>query len=265
MVRSLVEAITTDRSNSVKVRIHETKVVMGRAAAEHALRVIRSAIEEREQAVIILATGTSQFETLNALIGGEHVDWSRVVLFHLDEYTGVAPDHPASFRRYLTQRFVNRVGPLKEVNFIRGESHDPESECRRVGSLIQDHTVDVALVGIGENGHLAFNDPPADFETPEPFIVVKLDETCRRQQLGEGWFESVDDVPRSAVSMSIRQIMKSNTIITSVPDARKAEAVKNALEGEVTPDCPSSILQYHPDCTLYLDNESSALLSGTYR
>jgi len=249
----------------VKVRIFDTKFEMGRAAAEHALQVIRNAIGERKQAVIILATGTSQFETLSALTEGEPVDWDRVLLFHLDEYIGIPSDHAASFRRYLTERFVDRVGSMKEVNFIRGESNNPESECRRIGSLIQGHTVDVALVGIGENGHLAFNDPPADFETSEPFIVVNLDETCRRQQLGEGWFETFEDVPSSAISMSIGQIMKSRTIITSVPDARKAVAVKSALEGELTPDCPSSILQKHPDCTLYLDNESSALLSGNYR
>jgi glucosamine-6-phosphate deaminase len=186
-------------------------------------------------------------------------------MFHLDEYIGIAPDHAASFRRYLAERFVDRVGPLKEVNFIRGESANPEFECERVSALIRAYMVDVALVGIGENGHLAFNDPPADFDTPEPFIVVNLNETCRKQQLGEGWFETIEDVPRRAISMSISQIMKSNTIITSVPDARKALAVKCALEGDVKADCPSSILQNHPDCTLYLDGESSALLSGNYR
>ena len=249
----------------VKVTIHETKEEMGKAAAEHALRVIRAAIDNREEAVVILATGTSQFETLNALTEGGDVDWSRVVMFHLDEYIGISPDHPASFRRYLTERFVNRVGPLKEVNFIEGESDDPETECRRAGSLIQGYTVDVALVGIGENGHLAFNDPPADFEILDPFLVVELDDACRRQQLGEGWFQTLEDVPRQAISMSIQQIMKSTSIIASVPDARKAEAVKKALEGNVTPDCPSSILQEHPDCTLYLDRASSALLSGIGR
>ena len=235
------------------------------AAAEQAIQMIRSAIEKRGQASIILATGTSQFETLRALTEGKGVDWQRAVMFHLDEYIGIAPDHAASFRRYLTERFVDRVGPLKEVNFIRGESENPDSECARVSSLIQGYTVDAALVGIGENGHLAFNDPPADFDTPEPFIVVNLDETCRKQQLGEGWFETIEDVPSRAISMSISQIMKSNTIIASVPDARKAGAVKCALEGEVKEDCPSSILQNHPDCTLYLDKESSALLSGNYR
>ena len=249
----------------MKVRIYDSKAELGRAAAEQALRVIRSAIEKRGRAAIILATGTSQFETLHALTEGKGLDWSRVVMFHLDEYIGITPDHAASFRRYLTERFVHRVGMLKEVNFIRGESENPESECERVSSLIQGYTVDVALVGIGENGHLAFNDPPADFNTSEPFIVVNLDETCRKQQLGEGWFETIEEVPSRAISMSISQIMKSNTIITSVPDARKAWAVKCALEGDVKADCPSSILQNHPDCTLYLDKESSALLSGNYR
>jgi glucosamine-6-phosphate deaminase len=249
----------------VKVTIHETKEKMGQAAAEHALEVIRAAIEKREEAVVILATGTSQFEMLNALTEGGDVDWSRVVMFHLDEYIGISPDHPASFSRYLTERFVNRVGPLKEVNFIEGKSGDPETECRRVGSLIQGYTVDVALVGIGENGHLAFNDPPADFDTPKPFLVVELDDACRRQQLGEGWFQTLENVPRQAISMSIQQIMKGTSIIASVPDARKAEAVKKAVEGNVTPDCPSSILQEHPDCTLYLDRASSALLSGQGR
>jgi glucosamine-6-phosphate deaminase len=249
----------------VKVRIYDSKAELGRVAAEQALQVIRSAIDKRGQAAIILATGTSQFETLRALTEGKGMDWSRVVMFHLDEYIGITPDHAASFRRYLTERFVNRVGPLKEVNFIRGETENPEYECERVSLLIREYTVDVALVGIGENGHLAFNDPPADFDTTEPFIVVNLDEKCRKQQLGEGWFETIEDVPSRAISMSISQIMKSNTIITSVPEARKAGAVKCALEGDVTTDCPSSILQNHPDCTLYLDKESSALLSGNYR
>jgi glucosamine-6-phosphate deaminase len=249
----------------MKVTIHDTKEEMGKAAADHALRVIRKAINMREEAVVILATGTSQFETLKALTEGGGVDWSRVIMFHLDEYIGISPDHPASFRRYLTERFVSRMGSLKEVNFIQGESDNPESECGRVGSLIQGCTVDVALVGIGENGHLAFNDPPADFKTLDPFIVVELDDACRGQQLGEGWFQTLEDVPRRAISISIRQIMKSRTIVVSVPDARKAEAVKRAVEGEVTPDCPSSILQTHPDCTIYLDAASSALLSGKDR
>lgn len=249
----------------MKVTIPETTEEMGKAAAEHALWVIRAAIDMREEAVVILATGTSQFETLHALAEGGDVDWSRVVMFHLDEYIGISHDHPASFRRYLTERFVNRVGPLKEVNFIGGESDDPKTECRRVGSLIQGYTVDVALVGIGENGHLAFNDPPADFEILDPFIVVDLDDACRRQQLGEGWFQTLEDVPHQAISMSIQQIMKSTSIIASVPDTRKAEAVKKAVEGNVTPDCPSSILQDHPDCSIYLDRASSALLSGKGR
>jgi glucosamine-6-phosphate deaminase len=249
----------------MNVRIHANKTELGETAAERAIRAIARAIEVRGEAVIILATGTSQFETLQALTRAEHVDWGRVAMYHLDEYIGISPDHGASFRRYLNERFVQRVGPLKEVNFIQGETEHPDSECERIGALIGRHEVDVALVGIGENGHLAFNDPPADFETEAPFIVVRLDEVCRKQQLGEGWFDSMEDVPLSAISMSIRQIMKSRCIIASVPDARKAEAVKHALEGPLTPDCPSSILQAHPDCNLYLDRDSSSLLSGNYR
>jgi glucosamine-6-phosphate deaminase len=249
----------------MKVRIFDTKTELGSAAAIHAESVIRTSISERGQAVIILATGTSQFDTLNALTEGEDIDWSSITMFHLDEYIGITADHAASFRRYLKERFVNRVGHLKDVHFIKGESPDPEGECRRVGVSIARQRVDVALVGIGENGHLAFNDPPADFETPEPFVVVRLDETCRKQQLCEGWFDSFEEVPRSAISMSITQIMKSSCIIASVPDERKAEAVKHAVEGPVIPGCPASILQTHPDCTLYLDRESSALLSGSYR
>ncbi len=244
----------------MNVIIHETKEEMGRAAAEHASRIIRASIDARGGAVIILATGASQFETLSALTGNPSVDWSSVVMFHLDEYIGLPQQHPASFRHYLLDRFVNRVGSLKQVHFIRGESEDPAAECGRMGDIIREHSVDMALVGFGENGHLAFNDPPADFDTQEPFIVVELDDKCRRQQLGEGWFKSLEDVPRHAISMSIQQIMKSKTIIASVPDARKAEAVKNVLQGDVTPECPSSILQTHSDCTVYLDREAASLL-----
>ncbi|GAF71371.1 unnamed protein product, partial [marine sediment metagenome] len=169
--------------------------------------------------------------------------------------------HPASFRKYLKERFVDRVGKLKNIYFVNGEPEDPSAECRRLGQIISEHPVDVAFVGIGENGHLAFNDPPADFETEEPYIVVALDEACRKQQLGEGWFGSLEEVPARAISMSIKQILKSRSIINTVPDSRKAEAVKSALEGEITPLCPSSILQRHPDCSVFLDESSASLLS----
>jgi glucosamine-6-phosphate deaminase len=188
-----------------------------------------------------------------------------VSLFHLDEYIGIDADHPASFRRYLSERFVSRVGALKEVHFLGGESVNARAECARMGSAIGRRTVDLALVGIGNNGHLAFNDPPADFETDSPFIVVELDEVCRRQQLGEGWFAELEEVPRRAITMSIGQIMKSRSIVAPVPERRKAAAVKCALEGPITPDCPASILRTHSSCSLFLDTASAGLLSGAYR
>jgi glucosamine-6-phosphate deaminase len=183
-------------------------------------------------------------------------------MFHLDEYVRLGPDHPASFRRYLKERFVDKVGPLREVHFVKGNVRDPDRECQRLARLIGAHPIDVACVGIGENGHLAFNDPPADFETQEPYLVVDLDGRCRKQQLGEGWFATLEKVPARAISMSIRQIMKSRQIIVTVPDERKAEAVKNALEGPVTPDCPASILQQHPNCAIFLDEPAAALLAN---
>ena len=240
--------------------IYDTKLGMGQAAAIRAADGLRSTIAERGEANLILATGMSQFEMLAVLVTLE-VDWSRVTAFHLDEYIGLPASHPASFRRYLKERFVDRVPGLRAFHYVDGEHPSPEAECRRLGDLIPDLPIDVACIGIGENGHLAFNDPPADFDTEEPYVVVDLDEACRRQQLGEGWFPTLEDVPRQAISMSIRQIMKSRAIVCTVPDARKAVAVKGAVEGPVTPMLPSSILQEHPSCDLYLDHDAAALLS----
>lgn len=206
----------------------------------------------------MVATGMSQADMLAALVAEPGIDWGRVTGFHLDEYVGLPGRHPASFRRYLKERFVSRV-PLREFHFVSGEG-DPAAECRRLAALIAPRTVDVAFIGIGENGHIAFNDPPADFETQEPYLVVTLDEACRRQQLGEGWFPSLEDVPTRAISMSCAQILKAASIVCTVPDARKAVAVKAALEGPVTPFIPASILRRHPDATVFLDRDSSALL-----
>ncbi len=235
---------------------------MGVAAGVQAAGEIRAVIEAKGQANIILATGASQFEVLKNLVAAEGIDWSKVVMFHLDEYIGIGQQHPASFRKYLQERFVDEVSGLKAVHFVDGDAKNPQAECDRLGGIIAAHPIDAALVGIGENGHLAFNDPPADFETEDAYIVVDLDEKCRRQQLGEGWFATLDDVPARAISMSIRQIMKSRCIICSVPDKRKAEAVKGALEGQVSNMCPSSILQNHENCTLYLDEPAASLLAG---
>ena len=242
----------------MKISMFKTKSKMGKKAAADGVKFIRQAIEQRGSANIILATGASQFEMLAALVK-ENVDWTKVTGFHLDEYIGLPQTHPASFRKYLKERFVEKV-PIKAFHFINGEN-EPKAECQRVGKIIMKHPIDVAFVGIGENGHLAFNDPPADFETDEPYITVALDEACRRQQLGEGWFKTLDEVPDQAISMSIRQILKSRAIICTVPDERKAEAVKNVVEGKVIPEVPASILQEHPRNMLYLDKNSATLLT----
>jgi 6-phosphogluconolactonase/Glucosamine-6-phosphate isomerase/deaminase len=233
---------------------------LGQEAGKAAAETIQKTIEEKGYANVILATGTSQFETLNQLVSEKGVDWSKVVMFHLDEYIELPVTHLASFRKYLKERFIEKVPSLKAVYLINGESN-PEAECNRLGELINQHPIDVALVGIGENGHLAFNDPPADFSTQEPYLVVELDELCRRQQLAEGWFISLEEVPAKAISMSIQQIMKSKNIICSVPDKRKAQAVKNCLEHSPNRLYPASILQQHPNCRFYFDESSAALLS----
>ena len=243
----------------MKTRVFASKAELGRAAAEQAAASIAAAVARSGHARVIAATGASQFEFLDALTGAPGVAWNRVEMFHLDEYVGVCDTHPASFRRYLRERLVERVHP-KAFHFLAGDAPDPAAECRRVGALLASAPVDVAFVGIGENGHLAFNDPPADFQTEEPYLVVELDEACRRQQLGEGWFATFDDVPRRAISMSIRQILKAREILCVVPDARKAAAVAACLEGEVTPRHPASILQTHAATTVYLDRDSAALL-----
>ena len=238
----------------------ETPELMGKAAGIRAVEAIKSALDRQGFANIILATGTSQFHTLNTLIGSPEIDWSRVTMFHLDEYIGIPMTHPASFRKYLTERFITQVPALNAAHLIDGEN-DPLAECRRLNELIRPVSIDVALVGIGENGHLAFNDPPADFDTDEPYILVDLDEACRQQQFGEGWFPSLEAVPKQAISMSIRQIMRSKQIICSVPDERKAIAVRDCLEKPISNLHPAGILREHPNCTLYLDRAAASLLN----
>jgi glucosamine-6-phosphate deaminase len=241
----------------MEISISQNKQELGRKAAARGAQLINQALNEKGAANIILATGASQFEMLDALLK-EPVDWSRVTAFHLDEYIGLSATHPASFRKYLRVRFANKVS-LNTFHYVDGEAA-PEEECRRLEQLIQAHPIDVAFIGIGENAHLAFNDPPADFETEAAYIPVTLDEACRRQQLGEGWFNSLEEVPKRAISMSVRQILKSKAIICSVPDARKANAVKNTVQAPLSPDVPASILREHADTYLYLDRESAGLL-----
>ncbi len=244
----------------MNVTILDSKQELGRAAASRAAELLRQTLVERGKANLVVATGASQLEMLGNLVQAEGIDWQQVTAFHLDEYLGIPFTHPASFRGYLWQRFASQLPvPLAAFYYLDGQG-DAKAECERAGRILQAHPIDVALVGIGENGHLAFNDPPADFETDCPYIVVALDEACRRQQLGEGWFPTFNDVPTQAISMSIRQIMRSRHIVCTVPDERKAEAVRNSLEGPVTNVVPASILQEHPRVDLFLDKPAASRL-----
>jgi glucosamine-6-phosphate deaminase len=243
----------------MNLSISQNKVQLGALAANRGASLINEAIKEKGYATIIVATGASQFEMLEALLK-ENIDWTKVEAFHLDEYIGVPLVHPASFRRYLKERFVDKIGNLKAFHYIAGDVEDVDAEIERLSSVIASKHIDVAFVGVGENGHLAFNDPPADFATEKPYSIVNLDDACRKQQLGEGWFPSFDDVPKQAISMGVRQIMKSAHIINTIGDTRKAAAVQGALTGPVTNMCPASILQTHPSCYWFLDVDSAALL-----
>ena len=240
------------------IEILDSKTELGKMAAINGAHLIREAIKKNGFANIIVATGASQFEMLDSLVK-QNIDWSKVTAFHLDEYIGLTENHPASFRKYLKERFVSKVS-LQEFIYVNGDIN-PQEECRRLETKIVKHPIDVAFIGIGENGHLAFNDPPADFDTEKAYLVVKLDEHCRLQQMGEGWFSNLEDVPGMAISMSIKQIMKSKAIICCVPDGRKAKAVKNSLEADISPMVPASILKNHNAVWLYLDKSSASLLS----
>jgi glucosamine-6-phosphate deaminase len=243
----------------VVLRKFPDKKSLASAAAARAGTIIRDSITERGKARIIAATGASQFEFLDALTNMPNIDWRRVEMFHLDEYVGLPETHPASFCKYLRERLINKVG-IGQYHLLSG-TDDPASVMKEVGEKLQQAPIDVAFVGVGENGHLAFNDPPADFDTQQPYVVVTLDEPCRRQQLNEGWFSSLDDVPRQAISMTISQILKAKEILCIVPDARKAQAVKNCFEAKVSPMAPASALQNHANTTVYLDAASSSMLS----
>jgi glucosamine-6-phosphate deaminase len=233
------------------------KPALGRAAAARGAALIRAAIKARGTANVVVATGASQFETMAELVQAD-LDWSRVTAFHLDEYIGMPETHPASFRRYLKARFTAHVPGLRAFHFVEGDAADLSVELARLDALMKAHPIDVTFAGIGENAHLAFNDPPADFDATEAFKVVDLDERCRQQQFGEGWFPSLDAVPRKAISMTIRQIMTSAAIVLAVPDARKAEAVHATLTAPISPEAPASILREHPACDLFLDPDSAA-------
>jgi len=252
---------STEENHSVIVRVFEDKHSLSQAAAEQASAAVRRAILDRGCARIIVATGASQLDFLDALTNAKNINWQRVEMFHLDEYVGLPITHPASFRNYLLERLIDKVG-ITRYHLLDGNG-DPAEVVRHVGESLRSAPVDIAFAGIGENGHLAFNDPPADFQTEESYLVVTLDEACRRQQVGEAWFADISEVPRQAISMSVRQILKSKEIIAVVPDSRKAQAVKLCFEREISPMAPASILRTHPAATLYLDKESASLLSPT--
>jgi len=242
------------------LKLFHDKVSLGQGAAEQAATAIRRAIAERGAARVVAATGASQFEFLDALTKAPGIDWPKVEAFHLDEYIGLPLTHPASFRKFLMERLVSKTGIIN-FHWIEGDAADPATVIRKVGEQLASAPVDVAFLGIGENSHIAFNDPPADFATEDPYIIVDLDEPCRRQQVGEGWFADISVVPQRAISMSPQQILKARELVVIVPDQRKAAAVKACLEGEIRPMTPASILRRHPNATVYLDTDSASLLS----
>lgn len=240
--------------------VHADPKALGRAAGTEAGDLIAAAIRAQGHARIVIATGASQFATLETLVARTDIDWSTVECFHLDEYVGMNDQHPASFRRYLLDRFVSKVKNLKAFHGVCGDAKDPQAECARLGRLISTKPIDVLCLGIGENGHLAFNDPPADFTTKESYLVVNLDEGCRKQQLGEGWFPSLEAVPKQAISMSISQILAAKVLVASVPDERKAKAVQGSLEAPISPQCPGTALRQHARCSLHIDQAAAKLL-----
>ncbi len=242
----------------MQLKIFPDATSLAKAAAIQAGITIRNSIREHGSARIIAATGASQFKFLDELTKAPDIDWARVEMFHLDEYLGMPATHPASFQKYLLDRLIKKTG-INRYHLLNGED-DPSKVINRVSAEIRKAPVDIAFVGVGENGHLAFNDPPADFETDKSYIVVQLDEASRRQQLGENWFKSLNEVPRLAISMTIRQILKSKQILCIVPEARKARAVAKCFQGHISPLAPASILRTHPNAFIYLDNDSASLL-----
>jgi glucosamine-6-phosphate deaminase len=244
----------------MRIRVFSDKASLGKAAADQAGAAIRRAIAERRRSRIIAATAASQLEFLDSLTSAEGIDWKNVEVFHLDEYIGLPITHPGSFRKMLLEQLVQKTG-IQKYHLLDGDAADVIEVIHRVGTELAAEPIDIAFLGIGENGHIAFNDPPADFNTEEPYIIVNLDEACRRQQVGEAWFKDLAAVPKQAISMSVRQVLKSKEILAVVPDSRKAQAVKACIEGEISAAAPASILRTHANATLYLDQNSASLLS----
>jgi glucosamine-6-phosphate deaminase len=248
----------------MKINIYSNKKETSKEAALQAASILNKAIRQKGTATLVIATGVSQLDFIEHLVTEGNVDWSKTKMFHLDEYIGLPETHPASFRKYLQEKFISKVDKIKTINLINGDAADPQKECDRLNQVLKNEIVNIAFVGIGENGHLAFNDPPADFEIEDPFIIVNLDNQCRKQQVGEGWFDSIEDVPQQAISMSIKQIMKSKNIICTVPGERKAQAAKDCFgTDKISPIYPASILKKHKNCFVFLDFDSAKYLSKT--
>ena len=246
----------------MKINILENPVELGKAAAIHCADIINEVIARKGKARIVLSTGASQFDTIKALIEKD-IDWSRVEMFHLDEYIGIPETHPASFRKYLKERFLNKIN-IKQAYLLDGED-DPQKVISHLTAEIRKEEIDLGLIGIGENAHIAFNDPPADFGTEEAFICVSLDDACKQQQVREGWFATMDDVPKKAISMTVHQIMQCRHIVSCVPHTVKAKAIRDTLENQLTNTIPATMLKKHPDCALFLDKNSASLINtGKY-
>jgi glucosamine-6-phosphate deaminase len=243
------------RGEKMNLKISKNPQELGNAAALEAAKILKDRIAEKGKARLVLSTGASQFDTFKALVKTD-VDWSKVEMFHLDEYINLPASHPASFRKYLKTRFVDLV-TLKKAHFVNGEG-DVQKNINELSVELKKEPIDLGLIGIGENAHIAFNDPPADFNTKEAYIIVNLDEQCRKQQVGEGWFQSIDDVPEQAISMSVYQILQCEVILSCVPDKRKADAVRLTLENEETNNIPATKLKSHSNWTLFLDEGSAS-------
>lgn len=249
------------RMNQVRIEVHTSSARMGQAAAAAAAEIIAAALASRGSARIVIGTGPSQVTVIGALVRLPSLDWSRVEVFHLDEYVGISPDHPASFRRWLKEQVADVVQPAS-VHYLNGDAAYPDAECRRYAGLLDAAPVDVMFLGFGENGHIAFNDPGvADFADPLLVRRVRLDESCRAQQVGEGHFAALDAVPPEALTITCTGIMRSRRLVCAVPERRKAEAVRGAIEGPLSTDCPASLAMTHPHALLFLDTGSASLLS----
>src|SRR5947199_6951922 len=242
------------------LKVFPDKSSLSQAAAEQAAKAILRAIEVRGRARIVAATAASQNEFLDALTRASGIEWSKVEAFHLDEYIGLPITHPGSFRKMLVEQLVQKTG-IRHYHLLDGDAADPAAVVREVRKQVASAPVDIAFLGIGENGHIAFNDPPADFNTQDPYLIVNLDEACRQQQVGEAWFANISQVPKQAISMSAQQILKAKEILAVVPDKRKAQAIKACFEGNISPMAPASILRRHANATVYLDTNSASLLS----